>query len=786
MSPEQARGAETDARTDIWSLGVLLYEMVAGRVPFDGETMSHVTVSILEHEPAPLGRVAPDAPPELQRIMRKCLAKKRDERYQAVRDLMIDLKNLRRELDLQSEFGRSTESCVGGLQARPDAEAPRWRRGDIAAPNETGARHASSAEYIAAGIKRHKTGAIATAALAAVALVAALLFLDARSARALTERDTILLTDFVNTTGDAVFDGTLKQALAVQLGQSPFLSIFSEERVRGALKFMGRSPDARVTTQIAREICQRQGLKAMLAGSIVNLGRHYVITLEATNAQSGESIAREQVEAESKEQVLRVLGEAATRLRKELGESLASVQKFDAPIEQATTSSLEAFNAFSLGFEQQLNGRYFDAIPLYKRAAEGDPNFALAYARLASVYSNSGEYELAAAASRKAYDLRDRVSERERLYISMGYYSNVTGQVRKYIETLEVWKRTYPRDVVPHNNLALQYNDIGYYSKAVDEAREGIRLNPTAAPPRSNLARALSGLNRFAEAREEIARALAQKVETLPMHRVLHSIAFIEGDRPMMKEQLDWVAGKPEEYTGQSWQAETAAFAGQFRKATEFSTRAAELAERRGLKEVVAQIIAADAWREALFGTCKQVRERTAMALATADSQRAAFSAANALAACGEFGAMQTIIDELVTRYPEDTVLNEVFLPLVRARAEMYRGNALRAIQLLETTRSYEGAAFFQVPYLRGEAYLRQHNAAEAAAQFQTILDHRGWQPASPLYPLAYLGVARAAALRGDTAKARKAYQDFFALWKDADPEVPLLRAARGEHAKMQ
>ena len=787
MSPEQARGLETDARTDVWSLGVVLYEMIAGHVPFEGETMSHVTVSLLEHEPAPLARFAPDAPAELQRIVRKCLTKGRDERYQTARDLMIDLKNLRRELDLQSDLERSAaphRTDAPTTQTGRDEPTQTLGRASSAPTNEAVARQTSSAEYIATEIRRHKTGAILIAAFTAVAIAGLILFLVFRGAHALTEKDTILLTDFVNTTGDAVFDGTLKQALAVQLGQSPFLSMFSEDRVRGALRFMGRSPDERVTRDVAREICQREGLKAMLAGSIASLGTQYVITLEATDVQTGDAIAREQAEAESKEQVLRALGEAATKLREKLGESLASIQKFDAPIEQATTSSLEAFKAFSLGVEQQLDGQYFEAIPLFKRAAGIDPNFALAYARLASVYNNSGEPGLAAAASQKAYDLRDRVSERERLYISMSYYSNVTREVEEYIETLELWKRTFPRDVVPRNNLALEYNDIGQYEKAVEEAREAIRLNPNAAPPYSNLARALEGLNRFDEAKEVIGRGLAQKVESLFMHQILYSIALIQGDEVGMKQQVEWTNGKPGEYAAQNWQAETAAFLGQSRKAKEFSSRAAELAQRRNLKEVVAEIFAEDAAQDALFGDCKQVKKKTAKALAITRSQRAWRIAANALAVCGEFTQMRAITDELVN--PKDTVLNKVFLPLIQGQAEMYRGNAAQAIQLLETTRPYEGAALFQVAYLRGQAYLSEHKGAEAATQFQKILDHRGWQPASPSYSLARLGLARAAALSGDTTKARKAYQDFFALWKDADPDIPILQQARREYEKVK
>ena len=796
MSPEQARGQAVDGRADIWSLAVVLYEMVAGRAPFEGQTSSHVIVSILDHEPPLLGR---SAPAELQRIQRKCLSKEPDERYQTARDLMIDLKNLRRELDLQSELERS--AVPHRIEASPaqTATVATTSTSDLA-PNtpattidnvapladDSGVRHASSVEHVFAGVKRHKKGAMVIAALAALAVAASILFVQSRDADALSERDTILLTDFVNTTGDAVFDGTLKQALAVQLGQSPFLNIFSEDRVRGALRFMGRPADQRVTRDVGREICQRQGLKALLAGSIASLGNDYVIALEVVNAQTGAAMAREQTEAKSKDGVLHALGEAATSLREKLGESLASIEKFDAPIEQATTSSLEAFNAFSLGFEEQLRGKYFEAIPLYKRAAAIDRNFALAYARLASVYSNNGEYRLAAEAAEKAHELRDRVSERERLYIGMSYYSNVTREVEKYIETLELWKRTYPRDVVPRNNLALQYNNIGQFEKGVEEASEAVRLNPNAAPPYTNLARGFSGLNRFDEAKEVIGRALAQKVESVFMHRILYSIAFVHGDEVGMQQQVEWTKGKPEEYTAQSWQAETAAFSGRLREAREFSARAAELAQRLDLKEVVAQIVAGDAVNDTVFGDCRQVKEKTAKALALTESQAAEISTANALAACGEFSQMQAITDLLVKRDPKDTLLNTVFLPLIRARAEMHRGNAAQAIQLLETTRSYEGASLFQVAYLRGLAYLGQQKGAEAATEFHKILDHRGSQPASPLYPLAHLGLARAAVLQSDTARARQAYQDFLALWKDADADTPILIAAKKEYEKLK
>jgi eukaryotic-like serine/threonine-protein kinase len=770
MSPEQARGLETDSRTDVWSLGVVLYEMVAGRPPFEGETASHVTVSVLEHEPAPLTHFAPDAPAELQRIVRKCLTKTPEERYQTSRDLMIDLKNLRRDLELQAELTRSAAHRTDAPAADAGRDAPAHPAG--------GAPQASTA------LKRPGRRAVVLAALGAVAL-AAISFLPFRSAPSLTEKDTILLTEFVNTTGDPVFEGTLKQALAVQVGQSPFLNIFSEDRVRSALRFMGRSPDERVTRDVGRELCQREGLKAMLVGSIASLGRQYVVTLEAINAQTGDAIAREQATAETKEQVLKALGDAALELRKTLGESLQSIQKFAAPVEQATTPSLDALKAFSLGVEQQLSGKYLEAIPFLKRATDIDPNFALAYARMSSMYYNSGLHDLAADASSKAYELRDRVSERERLYIAAGYYDNVTGELEKYLETLELWKRTYPNHASPPNNLALKYIELGQFARAAEEAREAIRLNPNAASGYSLLASAFVGLNRLDEAKAIIGQALAQKLDTSAMHRTLYRIAFVQGDATTMEQQIAWAKGKPDEHVAQTWQAETAALSGQFRRAREFSSLAFELAERRNLKDVAAQIAAGAAARDAAFGQCRQVKEQTAKAIAISRSQLTMVPAAHALAACGELSQTQTITAELARSSPKDTLLNKVTLPLVQARIELQRGNPALTVQLLETAGPYEGYALFQIAYLRGQADIDLRRGPDAAAEFQRILDHTGLQTASPFYPLAHVGLARAAALAGDTTKARRAYQDFFALWKDADADIPILQQARREYEKL-
>jgi serine/threonine protein kinase/tetratricopeptide (TPR) repeat protein len=796
MSPEQARGQPVEARTDIWSFGVVLYEMAAGRPPFTGDTKTDLIVAIARNDPQPIVRFAPGLPPEFEWIVMKALRKDAAERYQTIREVESDLKKLKQRHEFQSELERTmaTEGIAGSLTASsPYLTGPVPAAVERPVPTEanpSGSLPAAQdtrelSKHLVGKIKRHKL-AVAFILLAIVSIAIGIaIILSARKPIALTDKDTILFATFTNTTGDPVFDGTLKQALAVQLSQSPFLSILSEERVREALRFMGRSADERVTRDVGREICQRQGLKAMLIGSIASLGTHYVITLEAVNALTGDAIAREQAEAENKEQVLHALGGAAIRLREKLGESLQSIQQFDAPIEQGTTSSLEAFKAFSLGVEQQSKGKYADAVPFLQRATEIDSNFALAYGRLASMYYTLRQYELAAAASKKALDLSSRVSERERLYISAGHYDNVTGEVEKYIQTLEIWKRTYPRDASPPNNLAVKYNELGLYDKAEPEAREAIRINPNSASGHSLLAAALVGLNRFDEARQVIAKAQAQKLDTTAMRRTLYRVAFVQGDAALMQQQIEWLKGRPDEYLAQAWQSETAAFSGQLRRSRDLSNQALQAAERLNLTDVAAQIAVGGATRDALFGDCKQVKEQTAKALELTRSQLTLANAANALAVCGESANAQKIITDLSKRSSTDTVLNKILLPLIEARIEFQKGNAAQAVRLLEATRPYEGYALFQIAYLRGQAFLGQKKATEAAAEFQNILDHRSSQPTSPIYSFAHLGLARAAALDGNTAKARDAYQHFFGQWKDADADLRVLQENKKQYENL-
>jgi serine/threonine protein kinase/tetratricopeptide (TPR) repeat protein len=769
MSPEQARGLEVDARTDIFSFGVVLYEVVAGRAPFEGATMNDVIAAILGKDPAPLARYWPEVPAELERIVGKALRKNTDERYQTVRDMQLDLKSLGKEIEIATK--------PEGFHA---SEASRGRQ----TAETVSARVTSSAEYIVTQLKRHRLGALITLAIFVFAAVASFFYFN--RAPALTDKDTILLADFVNTTGDPVFDGTLKKGLAVQLEQSPFLNVFPELRVRQTLRMMGRSPDERVTGEIAREICERENIKMLISSSISPVGNNYVITLEAINGQSGEVSAREQVEAEGKEQVLRSLSQGATRLRERLGESLSSIRRFDKSLELATTSSLEALKAFTQAEEQALRGRFPEAIPSLNRAVELDPNFASAHGLLAVIYFNMKQPRLAADYAEKGYALRDRVSEYEKFRVVSYYYGFVTGEADKQIEVLEMQKQTYPRDFRAPAMLATVYDELRQSDKAVAEALEAVRLNPDFAAAYRNLGLAFIQLNRFAEGKEVYERALQQKLDLAGLHSGLYDIAFVSGDRASMQHQLDWASGKPDEHMALDWQTGVAAFAGERRLAQDFARRAIDLATRSGAKEEAARYAGEQALRAAVFGQFTSAKAAAGQSLALDRNQIPLTRAALALAQSGEPSQVQPLIAELAKAHPKDTLLNGVWLPTIRAAMELQLGNAGQAIELLQAARLYEAAADFWPPYLRGQAYLRLKSGREAAAEFQKILDHRGEAPLSALYPIAHLGLARASALAGDVTGSRKAYQDFLALWKDADADLPVLIEAKKEYERMK
>ena len=623
-------------------------------------------------------------------------------------------------------------------------------------------------------------------------VVGAWLFFS-RSGHALTEKDTIVLADFTNTTGDSVFDGTLRQALAVQLEQSPFLSLISEQSIQQTLRLMGQPTEARLTPEIARDLCQRAGAKAYLSGSIASLGSQFVLGLNAVNCQTGDTLAEEQVRATGKEQVLPAMDKVAAKLRQKLGESLSTVQKFDTPIEQATTPSLEALQAYSLGWKTQTGkGDDAAAAPLYQRAIRLDKNFAMAYASLGTSYSNLGETSVAAENIRKAYELRDRVSEREKFYIESHYYQFVTDDLEKARQVYELWAQTYPRELVPPNNLTYIYGALGQYEKALMEAREAFRLNQAGGY--GNLAISFLQLNHIEETRATVGEAQAKNFDSPPLHFIQYQVGFLQNDAAEMKRQVAWAADKP------GWddvllasEANTAAYSGQLGKAREFSRRAVASAERVQEKETAAGYEAEASLREALFGNAPPARQRAAAALTLSAGRDVQYGAALALALAGDAGRAQAMANELSNRFSDDTIVHFNYLPTIHALVALSRNDSSKAIEALQPTAPYEmgtpGAGTFSPNlypvYVRAEAYLAGHQGSEAATEFQKILDHRGVVVNAPIGALAHLGLARAYSLQGDNPKARAAYQEFLTLWKDADPDVPIVKVAKAEYAKL-
>jgi len=782
MSPEQARGEAVDERTDIWSLGVVLYEMIAGCAPFVAATSSEILSDILSQAAAPpLERYAPQCPDELQKIVERALRKNKQERYQTAKEILDDLKNLKQSLEIRDRFGRSTSPepfTVSGSHDKSSLATKTLNQ-------DTAGR--SSVQYLTAEIKRHKWLATASLAVLAILVTGTVFwrFTTKPAAPPLTEKDTLLLADFDNTTGDEVFDNTLKQALGVQLSQSPFLSIFPESSVRQTLKLMNRSPDERVFGDVAREICERQGLKAFITGSIALVGTHYVLTLEAINGLSGESVARAQVEAENKEQVLKTLSAVTNDLREKLGESLKSIEKFDKALD-LTTSSLEALRAFSLGRAQEIKGGYREAIPFMKRAIELDQNFAAAHLALAVLYSNTDQPQRAADSAARAYSLRDRVSERERLRITNFYYSFVTHELDKSIETLEVWRQTYPRDINALLNLSAVYAWIGQPAKSAEAAREAMLLKPITAISHFNLAFALTRLNNFDEAHDVLQTALQRQFDNSDIRFFLYQIYFVRGDSTGMQQQLDWTKGRPDEYVAFHWKAHATAFEGHIRQAQDFWRQSIQLAVQSDAKEVAAGFAAEQAAEAAALGQCVNAKAAAMQFFKLKPEDSSQPRAALALALCDDAVQAQRFMAAANRQYPKDTKLNGLWLPTIQAAIELRRGNAQKALELLELPSRYEGAAEYWPQTLRAQAYLKLNRANEAAAEFQKIIDNRGQNPLSELYALAYLGLARGAAKAGDVEKSRKAYEEFLRLWKDGDGDLSPLTEARREYDRVK
>jgi tetratricopeptide (TPR) repeat protein len=756
--------------------------MTTGALPFRGNTSGVIFDGILNRAPAPPVRLNPDIPARLEELISKALEKNPKIRCQSAGEMRADLERIKRDTD-SSRYPLVVASEDEG-DALPAGAVSRASLRTIEPRPAINTRRSRSGRKIA----------VSACFLLAAIIGWGLYWLSHRSSK-LTEQDTLVLADFNNKTGDPVFDDTLKQAISVQLAQSPFLNVLSDARVRSTLKLMAKPPDAKLTPEVARELCQRAGGAGYIVGTIASLGSQYVIGIDVMNCRTGDPLAQEQVTAVNKERVLKALGETAARLRGQLGESLSTVEKFDTPLDQATTPSLEALKALSEGRKAVQEKGSSAAIPFFQRAIDLDPNFAAAYSALGVSYSNLREPGLASENLRKAYDLRDRVSEREKFRITATYYLLVTGELEKAIQNYELWAQTYPRSSEPYGNLGVDYTFLGDYEKAVAASLEDLRLNPGSAAAYTNLVGLYSALDRLNDGQVKYQEAIEHKIDNPFLHGNRYGVAFLAGDTGEMQKQIDAVSGKPGEDILFSFASDTEAFHGRLAEARELSQRAINSAKLNDSIETAAAWQMNSALREAEFGNTERSRLEISSALITASTRDVSILGALALARIGDTDRAKRMADDLAKQFPLNTTVNRYWLPAIYASIEIKRGNPAKAIDLLQPAKPYElgtplpqfgvGGSLYPL-YVRGEAYLSRGRWDEASTEFQRFLNHPGVTVNSPLGALARLQLARSYAAAGQSGRARGTYQDFFALWKDADPNIPILKEAKAEYAKLQ
>ena len=787
MSPEQVRAEVLDPRTDLFSFGAVLYEMATGQRAFAGNSPGVTFEAILNRTPISPLRLNPQLPPQLEEIILRLLEKNRDLRHRSAADLLVELRRLKGALDSgsvakQAELDVTAASPAKALEAKPAqgsaSRVSRW----VATP------------------RRARIAVALSLFLIAVVGALALLILGVHGHRALalTEKDTLVLADFTNTTGDPVFDGTLRQGLAIQLEQSPFLSLVPEDRIRRTLRLMGQPPDAPLIPQRAREICARIASAAVLEGSIASLGSQYVLGLSAKTCDSGQVLDEEQVQAPRKEEVLNALSQIASRFRTRVGESLSTIEKHDVPLYEATTPSLEALKAYTAGMRASFTIGFAGAVPLLKRAVEIDPHFAMAYAALGLMYSNLGESVLAIESTHRAYELRDHTTDRERFFITTLYHRNATGNLEKAQQTLEAWAQTYPRDRDAHGLMSgFASQSMGQYEKSLKEAKTALEIDPDFSPGLINIAFDYLYLDRPSEAEETARQAFERKFEVPEFMLLKFYLAFLKGDHAGMDQAVAQAKGKP---GAEDWMAHSEALvearSGHLRAAAETSRHAMDLAQRAGEQERAATYEAGKAVWQGLYGIAPAAKQGAVAALELSRGRDVEYGAAFALALAGDFPRAQALARDLEKRFPEDTSVQFNYLPALRALFALNGRKPQVAIELLQVAAPYDYAvpaidfnAFFggfYPVYLRGEAYLAVREHAKAAAEFQKILDHRGIVLADPVGAMARLQLGRAFALSGDKTKAEAAYQDFLTLWKDADPDIPILKQAKAEYARLR